>query len=110
MKHKVVIQIFPMVNEIDYLERTLLLLKQSSVYLDKEKFYIILDITLPTSNYLTDWGNSILKQDYFISKFKNKNSFVYNLSSGHNKHEYTTGCAFKEIFKFFDDNTDSKYI
>lgn len=76
MKHKVVIQIFPMVNEIDYLEKTLLLLKQSSIYVDKEKFHIILDVTLPTSNYLTDWDNSVLKQDYFINKFKNLEKYA----------------------------------
>jgi len=76
MKHKVVIQIFPMVNEIDYLERTLLLLKQSSIHVDKEKFYIILDVTLPTSNYLTDWDNSVLKQDYFVNKFKNLEKYA----------------------------------
>jgi hypothetical protein len=76
MKNKIVIQIFPMVNEIDYLERTLLFLKQSSVYLDKEKFYIILDVTLPTSHYLTDWDKSILKQDYFINKFKNLEKYA----------------------------------
>ena len=52
-----------MVNEIDYLERTLLLLKQASVYVDKDKFHIILDVTLPTSDYLTDWNNSVLKLD-----------------------------------------------
>ncbi len=76
MKHKVVIQIFPMVNEIDYLERTLLLLKQASVYIDKEKFYVVLDVTLPMSDYLTDWDNSILKQDYFIDKFKNLEKYT----------------------------------
>ena len=76
MKNKVVIQIFPMVNEIDYLERTLLLLKQASAYVDKDKFHIILDVTLPISDYLTDWKNSLLKQDYFISKFKNLEKYA----------------------------------
>ena len=34
-----------------------------------------------------------------------KFSFVYNLSAGHDLHEYTTGSAFPEIEKFFfDDN------
>jgi hypothetical protein len=68
-KSKVLLQIFPLVTDIDYLERTLVLLKQNSTYLDKEKFHIILDVTLPVSDYLTDWGNSILKQDFFINKF-----------------------------------------
>jgi hypothetical protein len=70
-KSKVLLQIFPLVTDIDYLERTLVLLKQNSAYLDKEKFHIILDVTLPISNYLTDWDNSILKQDFFINKFNN---------------------------------------
>lgn len=69
--NKILIQIFPTISEIDHLERTLLLLKQNSVFLDKEKFYIILDVTLPISDYLTDWDNSILKQDFFINKFNN---------------------------------------
>ena len=70
-KSKVLLQIFPLVTDIDYLERTLILLKQNSAYLDKEKFHIILDVTLPISDYLTDWNNSILKQDFFINKFNN---------------------------------------
>lgn len=65
-----------MVNDIDYLERTLLLLKQNSVYIDKSKFYIILDVTLPTSDYLTDWNSSILKQDYFINKFEHLKKYA----------------------------------
>jgi hypothetical protein len=68
-KSKVLLQIFPLVTDIDCLERTLVLLKQNSAYLDKEKFHIILDVTLPVSDYLTDWDNSILKQDFFINKF-----------------------------------------
>lgn len=70
-KNKVLIQLFPMVKEIDFLERTLLLLKQNSIFLDKEKYYIILDITIPTSDYLVDWDKSILKKDYFINRLKN---------------------------------------
>jgi hypothetical protein len=70
-KTKVLIQLFPMVKEIDFLERTLLLLKQNSIFIDKEKYHIILDVTLPTSDYLVDWDKSILKRDYFISRLKN---------------------------------------
>ncbi len=69
-KHKVLIQIFPLIKDIDYLERTLFLLKQNSIYIDRSKFHIILDVTLPTSDYLVDWGKSILKKDYFIDKLK----------------------------------------
>lgn len=69
-KHKVLIQIFPLIKDIDYLERTLLLLKQNSIYIDRSKFHIILDVTLPISDYLVDWNKSILKKDYFINKLK----------------------------------------
>lgn len=69
-KIKTLIQIFPLVKDIDYLERTLFLLKQNFHYIDREKHYIILDVTLPLSDYLTDWDSSILKQDYFLNKFE----------------------------------------
>ena len=36
-------------------------------------------------------------------------SYVFNFSSGHKKHEYTTGCSIKEIFKFFEDSGESKF-
>jgi hypothetical protein len=104
MKHKVAIQIFPMVNEIDYLERTLLLLKQSSTYIDKDKFYIILDVTLPMSDYLTDWNNSILKQDYFINKFENLKKYadwcdecIFNID---NKMKGCVDCCINNIYKY----------
>jgi hypothetical protein len=70
-KYKVLIHLFPMVDDIDNLERTLVFLRQNSSYIDKSKFYIILDVTYPLSDYFIDWENSILKQDYFISKFEN---------------------------------------
>jgi len=104
MRHKVVIQVFPMVNEIDYLERTLLLLKQASIYIDKEKFHIILDITLPVSDYLTDWDNSILKQDYFINKFKNLEKYAnwcdeyyFNIDD---KVKGCVDCCINNIYKY----------
>jgi len=70
-KHKILIQIFPLVTDIDLLERSLLLLKQNSLHIDKDKFHIILDVTLPLTDYLVDWDNSILKHDFFIDKFNN---------------------------------------
>jgi len=70
-KSKILIQIFPLLKEIDYLERTLLLLKQNSFFIDRNKFHIILDVTLPTSDYLINWEKSILKKDYFINRLKN---------------------------------------
>jgi hypothetical protein len=105
-KHKIVIQIFPMVNEIDYLERTLLLLKQSSVYIDKDKFHIILDVTLPLSDYLTNWDDSILKQDYFINKFKHLEKYAEWFDEYYFNIDYTTkGCAdcfINNIYKYTD--------
>lgn len=70
-KHKVLIHLFPMVDDIDNLERTLVFLRQNASYIDKSKFHIILDVTYPLSDYFVDWENSILKQDYFINKFEN---------------------------------------
>ena len=69
-KHKIVIQIFPMVDDIDHLERTLIFLRQNALYIDRSKFYIILDVTYPLSDYFVSWDDSILKQDYFLSKFE----------------------------------------
>jgi hypothetical protein len=68
-KHKILIQIFPLVADIDILERVLIQLKQNSLYIDKNKFHIILDVTLPLTDYLVDWDKSLIKKDYFIDKF-----------------------------------------
>jgi hypothetical protein len=69
-KHKILIQLFPMVDDIDQLEKVLLLLRQNSNYIDKSKFYTILDVTYPLSDYFVDWDNSIIKKDFFLSKFE----------------------------------------
>lgn len=82
-KSKILIQIFPMLKEIDYLERTLLFLKQNSLFIDKEKYHIILDVTLPISDYLTDWEKSILKKDYFINRLKNMEKYYGNWCECH---------------------------
>jgi len=74
-KSKTLIQIFPLVTDIDLLERVLIQLKQNSLLVDKDKFHIILDVTLPLTDYLVDWENSILKQDYFIDKFNSLKSY-----------------------------------
>lgn len=68
-KSKVLIQLFPLVADIDILERVLIQLKQNSLYIDKNKFHIILDVTLPLTDYLVDWDKSLIKKDYFIDKF-----------------------------------------
>jgi hypothetical protein len=74
-KNKILIQIFPLVTDIDLLERSLFLLKQSSLHIDKDKFHIILDVTLPLTDYLVDWDKSIIKKDYFINKFNHLKTY-----------------------------------
>lgn len=69
-KHKVLIQLFPMVDDIDQLEKVLLLLRQNASYVDKDKFYTIIDITYPLSDYFVDWDNSTIKKDFFLAKFE----------------------------------------
>lgn len=67
-KTKILLQLFSMVKEIDYLERTLILLKQNSLFINKDQYHIILDINFLISDYLTDWDSSILKQDFFLDR------------------------------------------
>ena len=69
-KSKILIQLFPLINDVDLLERILIQLKQNSLHIDKNKFHIILDVTLPTTNYLVDWENSIIKQDFLEFDYK----------------------------------------
>jgi hypothetical protein len=74
-KSKVLIQLFPLIIDIDILERILIQLKQNSLHIDKDKFHIILDVTLPTTDYLVDWDKSIIKKDYFINKFNHLKTY-----------------------------------
>ena len=96
---------FPMLKEIDYLERTLLLLKQSSLFIDKEKYHLILDITLPTSDYLVDWEKSILKKDYFINRLKNFEKYYLGWCD---EYSLTTDDNVKGLLDWFS-NTINKY-
>jgi hypothetical protein len=104
-KSKILIQIFPMLKEIDYLERTLLLLKQSSLFIDKEKYHLILDVTLPTSAYLVDWEKSILKKDYFINRLKNFEKYYLGWCD---EYSLTTDDNVKGVLDWFS-NTINKY-
>jgi hypothetical protein len=104
-KSKVLIQMFPMLKEIDYLERTLLLLKQSSLFIDKEKYHLILDITLPASDYLVDWEKSILKKDYFINRLKNFEKYYLGWCD---EYSLTTDDNVKGLLDWFS-NTINKY-
>lgn len=96
---------FPMLKEIDYLERTLLLLKQSSLFIDKEKYHLILDITLPASDYLVDWEKSILKKDYFINRLKNFEKYYLGWCD---EYSLTTDDNVKGLLDWFS-NTINKY-
>lgn len=58
----ILIHILP--NEIDQLEQTLIQLKKSSKYVDKNEFLV--EVIL--NNNLTDWSNSILDKNYFENK------------------------------------------
>ena len=69
-----------MPKDIDYLERTLLLLKQNSLLLNKEDNYIILDVTIPLSDYLTDWSKSSLKKEYFIERLEHFKEFYGSIA------------------------------
>jgi len=70
MKERILIQIFPMVGDIDYLEKTLFQLTQNSPYIDRSKFHIILDVTYPMSDFFTNWEESKLDKSFFIKKFE----------------------------------------
>tara|TARA_B110000285_G_C15082910_1_gene594501 strand:+ start:247 stop:1137 length:891 start_codon:yes stop_codon:yes gene_type:complete len=70
MKERILIQLFPMVGDIDYLEKTLFQLTQNSPYIDRSKFHIILDVTYPMSDYFTNWEESKLDKSFFIKKFE----------------------------------------
>ena len=75
-KTKTVIQIFPLLQDINALERVLISLKNNSLHIDSSQHYIILDVTLPLTSYLTDWDKSILKQDFFINKFNSLKKYT----------------------------------
>lgn len=94
-----------MLKEIDYLERTLLLLKQNSLFLDREKYHLILDITLPTSDYLVDWEKSILKKEYFINRLKNFEKYYLGWCD---EYSLTTDDNVKGLLDWFL-NTNNKY-
>lgn len=104
-KTKTLIQIFPMLKEIDYLERTLLLLKQNSLFIDRQKHHITLDVVLPTSDYLVDWDKSVLKKDYFVNRLQN---FEKYYTSWYDEYSLTTNDDVKGLLDWFN-LTVSKY-
>jgi hypothetical protein len=103
-KHKILIQLFPLVTDIDLLERCLLLLKQNSLYIDFNKFHIILDVTLPVNEYLVDWNASTIKKDFFIDKFNNLKQYgLWAQECYFNIDESILGgadCSINNIYKY----------
>jgi hypothetical protein len=75
-KTKILIHMYSLIQDIDYIERTLLLLKQSSLYIDQSKFYYLLDVTIPISDYWADWENSKIPKELFEDKFKNLQKYA----------------------------------
>lgn len=67
---------YSLIQDIEYIERTLLLLKQSSLHVDKSKFYFLLDVTIPISDYWVDWNNSSVPEELFKDKFKNLQKYA----------------------------------
>lgn len=72
---KTLIQIIFLCNDIDNLARTLLLLKQNSLFLELNN-YIILDVTMIVSDELFDWNKSIIQKDFFENKFNQLKSYT----------------------------------
>lgn len=77
MKH--IITVFALPQEIDELEQLLLRLKSNFNYIDGSNY--IIDISLGISNEITDWGSSILPQQYFIDKFNTITKILPNIKS-----------------------------
>lgn len=75
-KTKILIHIYSLIQDIDYLERTLLFLKQNSIYVDKSQFYYLLDVTIPISGYWQDWEGSKIPKELFEDKFKNLQKYA----------------------------------
>jgi len=105
-KTKTLIQVFSLVKEIDYLERTLLFLKQNSFFVDKEKHYIILDVNFLISDYLTDWDKSILKKDYFLDRLKHLEKYYTNWCD---ECYFDTNETIKGALGYFIKNSLTKY-
>jgi hypothetical protein len=105
-KIKILIQVFSLVKEIDYLERTLLLLKQNSLFIDKEKYHVILDVNFLISDYLTDWDKSILKQDYFTSRLKHLEKYY---ADWYDECHFDTDETVKGALGYFIKNSLTKY-
>lgn len=106
-KSKILIQLFPMVDDIDQLEKILFQLRQNSIYIDKSKFYIILDVTYPLSDYFVDWENSIIKKDFFLNKFETLKKYGdWCDESYFNIDENVKGCIDMCINNIYKHNVD----
>ncbi len=75
-KIRILVHMYSLIQDIDYIERTLLLLKQSSLNVDRSKFYFLLDVTIPISDYWADWEKSSIPKELFEDKFKNLQKYA----------------------------------
>jgi len=75
-KTRTLIQITCMCNDIDNLERTLFQLSNNALSLDKNKNYIILEVNMLVSDHLINWKDSLLKKDFFKTKFNHLKNYT----------------------------------
>lgn len=66
---KIVFVIFVLPHELCELEKRLIALNQASKYVDGANYEFV--ISLGLSDYLVDWDASLVKRDFFITKFNN---------------------------------------
>lgn len=64
---KIVITSFVMPHELDDLERVLIELNRSSKYIKGENYEF--SISMSISDYLINWGESLVDKEFFIHKF-----------------------------------------
>ena len=108
MKERILIQIFPMVSDIDCLEKTLFQLTQNSPYIDRTKFHIILDVTYPMSDYFTNWEESKLDESFFIRKFEQLKKYGEWYDESYFNIDYEVkGCVDLCINNIYKYNVDS---
>jgi len=65
----------------------------------RENFNLYKDYTAKTVNFV----ESKKEAGAFLSYYNKTKDGTYHLSSGHEEHIFTSGCAINEVFKFFFD-------
>jgi hypothetical protein len=94
-KTRILIHMYSLIQDIDYIERTLLLLKQSSLYTDQSRFSYLLDVTIPISDYWANWEDSHIPKELFEDKFKNLQKYADWFDEVSFKIEYDSKGALK---------------